>query len=118
MRTDRILVVEDDDDVRSALVEVLADAGFGVDEATNGQVALSAMRAARPCVVLLDLMMPVMSGWEVLREMQQDPGLARIPVCVVSAQGHATPNVSCILPKPVNVDAVLAVVRSHCDHAV
>jgi CheY-like chemotaxis protein len=97
------------------LVEVLADAGYGVDQATNGVVALSAMRSARPWIVLLDMMLAVMSGWDVLREMQQDPALAGIPVCVVSAQGQSTPNVSCILPKPVNVDAVLAVVRSRCE---
>jgi CheY-like chemotaxis protein len=110
----RVLVVDDDDAIRDALVEALVDAGYRVAEAPNGRDALDAMRAAPPCLVLLDLMMPIMTGWDVLQEMQRDVALASIPVCVVSANPHGLPRVACVLPKPISLDRLLDVVRSHC----
>jgi CheY-like chemotaxis protein len=79
-----VLVVDDDPNIRRMIVA--ACAGWLLFyEAPNGREALDLMRDQRPDVVVLDLMMPVLSGWDVLRERQHDPELSRIPVIVVSA---------------------------------
>jgi CheY-like chemotaxis protein len=81
----------------------------------NGQDALDKMRAASPCIVLLDLMMPVMDGWEVVTAMDSDPKLAAVPVCIVSAQDRiAPPRNVCLLKKPVTLAALLRAVEEHC----
>ena len=111
----RLLLVEDDDDVRASIADVLDLAGYVVVEASNGRHAMRAMREDPPRMVILDLMMPVMSGWEVLEQMRADPSLAVIPVCLLSAQVQieATEPVQ-VLRKPVSIDELLSVVRSHC----
>lgn len=110
-----VLVVDDDADVREAVAEAIADAGYIVEQAVNGQDALDKMRAASPCIVLLDLMMPVMDGWEVVSAMDSDPRLASVPVCVVSAQDRiAPPRNSCVLKKPVTVASLLRTVEAYC----
>jgi CheY-like chemotaxis protein len=84
----RILVVEDLDDHRELLTQVLLDLGYSVTTAGNGRVALDMMREGlRPSLVLLDLLMPVMSGAEFLMDLrsQADPVLARIPVVLMTA---------------------------------
>jgi CheY-like chemotaxis protein len=89
-----VLLVEDDDDTREALGEVLENAGYGVLVASNGAVALRLLRAepegdrSRCDVVVLDLMMPVMNGWDFRAKQRADPGLAQIPVLLMSAGGH------------------------------
>jgi CheY-like chemotaxis protein len=110
-----VLVVDDDDALREAVAETIADAGYVVEQAQNGREALDKMRAASPCIVLLDLMMPVMDGWEVVSEMDADPSLSRVPVCVVSAQDRISPprNVA-VLKKPVSVASLLDAVAAHC----
>jgi CheY-like chemotaxis protein len=82
----RILIVEDDPDVQVTLVDLLEDAGYPVDCAANGQEALNLLhRGALPSVVLLDLMMPVMDGYEFYDHLQANSEWATIPVVVVSA---------------------------------
>lgn len=112
-----ILVVEDDADVRELETEVLTQAGYRVAEAVNGQEALEFLRAHDgPCVVLLDLMMPVLSGPELLEIMADDEKLASLPVVVVSAiadRGYA-PGVQKFLRKPVPSDVLRAVVAEFC----
>jgi CheY-like chemotaxis protein len=69
-----------------------------------------------PKAVLLDIMMPTMSGWQLLERLRLDPALSRLPVCVISAsvnKGEALPNVT-VLPKPIDVEHLLAFVRQHC----
>ncbi|MBC7545053.1 MAG: response regulator, partial [Candidatus Sericytochromatia bacterium] len=84
-----ILIVEDDIDIRETLAEILADEGYSVASAANGLDAISYLQTeAMPCVILLDLMMPVMSGWEFRAKQQQDPTLAGIPVVVLSGDGN------------------------------
>ena len=89
-----MLVVEDDGDAREALKELLEHAGYGVLGAPNGAVALSLLRAASEgetpaCdIVVLDLMMPIMNGWDFRSKQRADPGLAQIPVLLMSAGGH------------------------------
>src|SRR5687767_8971092 len=104
----RLLLVEDDEDVRASIADVLELAGYVVVEASNGRHALRAMRADPPRMVILDLMMPVMSGWEVLEQMRADPALAGIPVCLLSAQVQIEPvEAAHVLHKPISIDDLL-----------
>jgi CheY-like chemotaxis protein len=81
-----ILLVEDDEAIRQALRDVLTTEGYLVYCAANGRVALNLLPVIpRPCVILVDLMMPVMSGRELLAELREDDGFAAIPVTVISA---------------------------------
>ena len=80
-----ILVVEDDQDTREGLAEVLAVAGYLVRTAANGKIALEQARENRPDLIVLDLAMPVMNGWQFLEVQRRDPRLAAIPVIVASA---------------------------------
>jgi CheY-like chemotaxis protein len=81
-----VLVVDDDYDLRSSLRELLEDEGYPTLGASNGREALELLRAGSPpCLILLDLMMPVMDGWETLQHLSADPGLKPIPVAIMSA---------------------------------
>lgn len=92
--------------------------GYDFAEAGNGQEALDAMRSQRPDVVVLDLMMPIVSGWDVLREREKEPELQTIPVIVISA--NRAPEVAtavdkgicAFLPKPFDIGALSALVKS------
>jgi CheY-like chemotaxis protein len=110
-----ILVVDDDDDIRGALRDTLTDEGFRVAEAANGRLALEALRAmpSEPCLVLLDLMMPVMDGWQFLAARKDDARLAAIPIAVVSAARDLPAGVTC-LAKPVTSERLLDTVHRHC----
>jgi CheY-like chemotaxis protein len=87
MVTVTILIVEDESRIRAVLTEILEDEGYPVASARNGLEALTYLRqqADRPHLILLDLGMPVMTGWEFRAEQQRDPTLAGIPVIVMSA---------------------------------
>ena len=115
-----VLVVEDDEDVREAVATILEDEGYEVVTACHGREALDVLASgARPCVVLLDLMMPVMDGWQVLEEMQRHAALATIPVIVLSASrdaGPPAPNVCRYLKKPIGLDVLLSEVEAHYPH--
>src|SRR5919201_836869 len=83
-----ILLVEDEPSTRDAMTLVLELQGYKVVGAADGQQALDHLRGdGRPCIILLDLMMPVLDGWGFRAQQQQDPALAAIPVIVVSADG-------------------------------
>ncbi|MBA3395317.1 MAG: response regulator [Deltaproteobacteria bacterium] len=110
-----VLVVEDDTDLRETLAELLAMSGYRVETAEHGRAALDNMQTKKPCLVLLDLMMPVMDGWQVIEAMKHDPELKDIPVCVVSAQAQsAPPGSKCVIKKPTALSALLGVVAEHC----
>jgi CheY-like chemotaxis protein len=115
-----VLIVDDDDTLRETLGMILQDEGYTVDMAANGQEALTHLRSApAPCLILLDLMMPVMSGWEFRVRQRQDPALASIPVVVVSAVANNVERMDALeatayFRKPVDLDALLAMVASHC----
>ena len=118
--TKLLLVVDDDPSIRETLADILHDEGYTVMTAANGQDALSSLRAsaAQPCVILLDLMMPVMSGPEFYDAMKLDPALADIPVVIISADGNARRKVASMggefIAKPVRIETVLSAVESHC----
>jgi CheY-like chemotaxis protein len=108
-----ILVVDDNAQISQALSELLQIEGFTVLSAQNGLDALNKMRAAdRISLVLLDLWMPIMDGWEVVRRKASDPGIAEIPVVVVSAVPQdSLDGVEAILKKPVSPHHLLEMVR-------
>ena len=80
-----VLVVEDDVPIRAMLVDLLRDAGYGVDEADSGRAALSRLREQQPDLIVLDLMMPAMSGWQFLDRAREQLDHFNVPVMIVSA---------------------------------
>src|SRR4026209_1348307 len=81
-----VLIVEDDEDLREMMAQLLTLEGFVAATVANGREALEYLQhASKPDVILLDLMMPVMDGWEFRRRQQADPDLAPLPVIVLSA---------------------------------
>ena len=108
-----ILVVDDNADALRAMSELLQFEGFSVLTAQNGLEALNKMRTAdRIFLVLLDLWMPVMDGWEVLRRKARDAGIAEIPVVVVSAIAPASlDGVEATLKKPISPQSLVELVR-------
>ncbi len=109
-----ILVVDDERDLRDTIAEVLSDEGYDVEEAGDGAEALTKARQVHPALVLLDLMMPGMNGWEFRTRQRGDPDLAAIPVIVVSALGKV-PGVdaAAYLQKPFELDDLLNAVRPY-----
>jgi two-component system response regulator MprA len=112
-----ILVVDDDDAIRSLWVTVLQRAGHQVMSASNGQEALNYLRQIQslPNLILLDLMMPTMDGWQFLKERKQQPLLASVPVIVISAaefhKSQVGPlGVAGYLQKPVSIKSLLEAV--------
>ncbi|HXG59012.1 MAG TPA: response regulator [Thermoanaerobaculia bacterium] len=114
----RILVVDDDPNIRRMIVAALRREGYASIEAANGREGLDLMRAERPDVVILDLMMPVLSGWDVLQERERDAVLRDIPVIIVSATrapevaSAVDKGICAFLPKPFDIGALSALVRT------
>jgi len=114
-----LLVVDDDTAIRESLADLLTDEGYAVVTAAHGGEALDRLRdGVRPCLILLDLMMPVMSGPEFYQAQQADPQLASIPVVIISADGNvrnkAQPYGGRYLSKPVKIDTVLDTIERYC----
>jgi CheY-like chemotaxis protein len=115
---DYILVVEDDRDLREILCDALELEGYAVVCVEHGAAALRHLETgARPCVILLDLMMPVMDGWTFRREMLSHESLARIPVVVMTAVGGSRADSiqsDATLHKPLEIGAVVDAVQGYC----
>ena len=116
-----VMVVDDDADIREVIVEVLADGAYRALGSENGREALLALRSRpeKPCVILLDIMMPVMDGWQFRSAQKADPEFGAIPVVVLSAhtdvqQAAAVMGAAGFLTKPVDLDALLAAVERFC----
>lgn len=116
--TPRILVADDDSAIRHLLLTLLRRSGFLATEAKNGSEALVAMGVGDVDAVILDLMMPVVSGWDVLRERAADPRLRCIPVIVLTAcnlrdvtAGLDGQNVCALLAKPFDLPVLVAAVN-------
>ena len=86
--TATVLVIDDDPTVRDLMTRFLDKMGYQVVPATNGPEGLQLARGLRPDVITLDVMMPQMSGWDVLTELKSDPELASIPVIMVTVVDH------------------------------
>ena len=113
-----VLIVEDDEDLREMMAQLLTLEGFQTATVANGREALEYLHnASKPDVILLDLMMPVMDGWEFRRQQQADPSIAPVPVIVLSAldQGRASNlEATAFLKKPLDFDRLLMLVRVYC----
>ncbi len=101
-----MLVVDDDKDIRESLAEILEEEGFEVSAAENGQLALEAIGRSVPDVMLLDLMMPVMNGWQVLEALRCSLTLPQIQVVVLSA--FEAPGAIDFIEKPIKLPRLLA----------
>jgi CheY-like chemotaxis protein len=116
-----VLIVEDDDDSREMLDVLLTSYGYQTLTARNGQEALERMRRERPCIVLLDMQMPVMSGWEFRDHQVHDPALANVPVVCITAVYNPEDvekklGLNCI-PKTAEFGRVLDAVAGACGSA-
>lgn len=112
-----ILVVEDDDDIRNAIVDLLETEGYSTEAAVNGKDALDKLEVIpKPCLVLLDMMMPIMNGREFLDTVMKNSHLAPIPVLIVSAVADKTNTEGSVgfLKKPIDIEVVLKVVGQYC----
>jgi CheY-like chemotaxis protein len=116
-----VLIVEDDADLREMMAQILTLEGFGAQTAANGREALEYLgrldRTARPKVILLDLMMPIMDGWEFRRRQRADPAMAAVPVVVLTALDQARAadlQPDAFLRKPLDLDQLLELVRHYC----
>ncbi|MFN2634193.1 MAG: response regulator [Thermoanaerobaculia bacterium] len=115
----RLLLVEDDADLRQSLSDLLRDAGFEVAVAENGLVALTYLEdSPPPCLVLLDLMMPVMNGWEFREAQTRNHKLSDIPVVILTADGRAELKAESLgaagyLRKPIEVARLLGMLAEY-----
>ncbi len=117
-----VLIVDDDTDIRETIEEVLADNDFPAVGVENGAVALERLRSdvQPPCVILLDMMMPVMDGRTFRLAQQHDPVLSNIPVVVLTAHASGERSarelkVAGFLKKPVDLQTLLDVIGRYCD---
>jgi CheY-like chemotaxis protein len=113
-----ILVVEDDADIRATVVDILETEGYHTLAAANGKEALDILATIpKPCLVLLDMMMPIMNGRQFLDELMSNANLAPIPVMIVSAIGDRTDTRGSVgfLKKPVDLEVILKVVSQYCN---
>ena len=110
-----ILIVDDETEIRESLEEFLSDEGYVVDSAADGADALEKLTSEKPpCVVILDLLMPLVSGNEVYDKMQEDPRLSKIPVIISTSDPSRAPSGSTVMKKPINLERLLGAVRRYC----
>ena len=116
-----ILIVDDDLAIRDVLTELLEDEGYRAVAVSDGMKALDYLWQCqeRPCLILLDLMMSILNGWEFRDRQMKDPAIATIPVTIISAavddqQGVALLGVDHYLSKPLDLTALLATVQRYC----
>lgn len=113
-----ILVVEDDPDLGDVMAMVLSAAGYVPVVAKDGREALNRLKTMRPRVILLDLMMPGMNGWELRDAQLRDPALAHLPVVVMTGDGNAAGKAAALqaagyLKKPIDVPTLLRTVERY-----
>jgi CheY-like chemotaxis protein len=114
-----ILVAEDDQAIREALQGILETEGYAVEVARNGREALERLHTGPlPALLIVDLVMPVLNGWDLCAALGREPALAALPVLVVSARkdgdGPFPLPGAHFLPKPIPFDHLLAEVERHC----
>jgi CheY-like chemotaxis protein len=109
-----VLVVDDVADIRDTLREVVEMGGCSVVTAENGKEALSILRDRPPCLAIIDLRMPIMSGSELIELMSRDPALTDVPILVSTSAPERAPRGYPVLPKPVDIDALWDILRKTC----
>ncbi|HVR88423.1 MAG TPA: response regulator [Candidatus Limnocylindria bacterium] len=115
----RVLVVDDQEAIRDTLQLALDDEGYAVECAANGAEALEILERWRPCVILLDLMMPVMDGWAFRKEQQRRQRGSSVPVVLLSAAGRLDEHqkalgAAAVIPKPFDIDRVISTIERVC----
>jgi CheY-like chemotaxis protein len=113
----RVLIVEDDEAICDAFREALEMEGYRVITALNGREALERIQQhGLPDLIFLDMMMPIMNGWQFLEARAQDRSLAAVPVVIVSAAGDKAraDNTAGFIKKPADLDSILDLARQHC----
>lgn len=115
-----LLIVDDDDDIRDSLAELLSLKGYSVATAANGAEALALLEDVRPQLILLDLSMPIMSGYQFRAEQRARPAIAHIPIVVMSAADNAVEKARdmdslATLTKPIPFERLAAVIARVCD---
>ncbi len=114
------MLVEDDEDIRNSLKEILEDVGHTVITAADGLIALELLQTgARPGVILLDLMMPVMNGWQFVSARARQCDAAQIPVLVITADAQIEQKAKSLsadgyFRKPIDLDELLAAIERYC----
>jgi CheY-like chemotaxis protein len=119
MNSTDVLVVDDDTDIRESISHLLEYEGYKVSTAGNGVEGFQRLLLERPSLILLDLMMPVMDGWQFKMEFDTRPDLVGIPIVVVSADGNIAEKSNSIgikefLTKPIDIDTLLGLVKKYC----
>lgn len=111
---DCVLVVDDDEGIRESLREVVEMIGCSVLLAKNGAEALTLLAETRPCLIVVDLLMPVMSGAELLQVLRMRPELADLPLVVSTSAPEQAPQGVPVLPKPIDIAALWQRIRQSC----
>jgi len=116
----RILVVEDSPDIRVLIRMLLEAAGHDVLTASDGRAGVDAVRAERPDLVLMDLSLPVISGWEAAKEIKEDPAIRSTPIVAVTAHAMHGDRERALaagcdgfIPKPIDEETFEELVRSY-----
>ena len=111
-----ILVVEDEKESRDSLREILEFEGYQVETAVNGREALDALDASgdRICIVLLDLFMPVMDGWQVIDQLRADGRLGSTQIVIITSAPYRAPAGLPVFQKPLDLDKVMNAVQRLC----
>ena len=108
-----VVIVDDEQDIRDTLRDAFEDEGYAVATAANGEEALELLRqTGRPCAVIVDIIMPVMSGVELCAALHADAALADIPVVVSTSDPSRAPAGVLIMRKPIDLDRLIAAVAS------
>jgi twitching motility two-component system response regulator PilH len=115
----RILIVDDSPTERFYLTDILTRAGYAVSTAVNGEEAIDKIRAERPQLILMDVVMPGANGFQVTRSIARDPELAAIPIIICSSKNQETDRIWGMrqgardyLVKPVDPGLLLASIAS------
>ena len=110
-----VLIVEDDDDIREVVANALEGEGFQVYQAETGARALELLQEMpHPSLILADLMMPVLDGWDLIKALSRDDRLATLPVVVMSALDHDHPQGFRRIKKPFDVEGLVRIVSELC----
>jgi CheY-like chemotaxis protein len=113
-REECVLIVDDEDGIRETLTEVVEMAGCSAIVASNGAEAMKMLADHHPCLIILDLLMPVMNGKEMLDAMKAQPELAAVPVVISTSAPSRAPQGIPIIPKPIDVNVVGEWMRRSC----
>lgn len=128
-KSDRsILIIEDNKEILDSLKLALEEEGFNIRTANNGKEGLEKLTIQPlPCAIMLDLMMPVMNGWEFLEEMKKDSSFLSIPIIILSALGDKSSslknalgdkslklNIQEYYQKPIDLNSLLSTIHKHC----